>query len=111
MSQMIAFIFFFSSQLESVILFFFFLFSSFQCIFVLNDRARCQQQIIICIACYGACLASQLLLQFWITLAYAKLAGLKSALHEFADLSVEPVLENLRKWLLPFFSWWWLFYA
>ena len=105
MSQMIAFNFF-SSQLESAFFFSFFFFS-FQCVFVLNDRARCQQQIIICIACYGACSVSQLLLQFWIALAYAKLAGLKSAQHEdcIADLFVEFVLKSLRKWLLPFFSW------
>lgn len=59
-------------QRESVIISFFF-FSCLLWVFVVNDRARCQQQT-ICKACYGARWASQLLLQFWIPPAYAKLA-------------------------------------
>lgn len=61
---------------------YFFFFSCLLWGFVLNDRARCQEQM-MCKACSGACSASQLLLQFWITPAYAKLAGFKPA--ECAD--------------------------
>lgn len=62
----------------------------------------------ICRACDGACSALQLLLPFWIPLAYANLAGLKAAWRAdpIADISEEAVPTDLRKQHPPFFSWW-----
>lgn len=88
-----------------------FFFPCLMWVFVLNDRARCQQQT-ICKACYGARWASQLLLQFWIPPVYAKLAALKSTQPaDHIPISLMKLSPQIKEWLLPFISCWWMLLA